>query len=71
MRVMVTGETHTPSIDATLELIGRDAVLTRMDDAFPGGAHRPGSDPRDRRHRRGAQEGGRAAAAGKGGLGLI
>ncbi len=34
MRVMVTGETHTPSIDATLELIGRDAVLARMDEAL-------------------------------------
>ena len=30
LRVMVTGETQTPSIDATLELIGRDRVLTRM-----------------------------------------
>ena len=31
LRVMVTGETKTPSIDATLELIGRDAVVTRME----------------------------------------
>jgi glutamyl-tRNA synthetase len=30
LRVMVTGETQTPSIDATLELIGKDAVLQRM-----------------------------------------
>jgi glutamyl-tRNA synthetase len=38
LRVMVTGTTHTPSIDATLELIGRDEVLARMDrnlNAFP------------------------------------
>jgi len=31
LRVMVTGEAQTPSIDATLELIGRDEVLRRMD----------------------------------------
>jgi glutamyl-tRNA synthetase len=30
LRVMVTGEAHTPSIDATLELIGRDQVLARL-----------------------------------------
>jgi glutamyl-tRNA synthetase len=39
LRVMVTGGTQTPSIDATLELVGRDEVLTRMErqlDAFPG-----------------------------------
>jgi glutamyl-tRNA synthetase len=30
LRVMVTGEAQTPSIDATLELIGREAVLARM-----------------------------------------
>ncbi len=30
LRVMVTGETQTPSIDATLELIGRDEVIARM-----------------------------------------
>ena len=30
LRVMVTGETQTPSIDATLELIGREQVLARM-----------------------------------------
>jgi len=30
LRVMVTGETQTPSIDATLGLIGRDHVLARM-----------------------------------------
>ncbi|MGH8631319.1 MAG: hypothetical protein ACREU7_11235, partial [Burkholderiales bacterium] len=31
LRVMVTGEPQTPSIDATLELIGREEVLKRMD----------------------------------------
>ncbi len=31
LRVMVTGETQTPSIDATLELIGRNHVLARME----------------------------------------
>jgi len=31
LRVMVSGGPQTPSIDATLELIGRDAVLERMD----------------------------------------
>jgi glutamyl-tRNA synthetase len=39
LRVMVTGEAQTPSIDATLELIGRDEVLARMDRqlaSFPG-----------------------------------
>jgi len=30
LRVMVTGETQTPSIDATLELLGKDTVLERM-----------------------------------------
>ena len=30
LRVMVTGEAHTPSIDATLELIGREQVLSRI-----------------------------------------
>ena len=30
LRVMVTGATHTPSIDATLELIGQQRVLARM-----------------------------------------
>jgi len=38
LRVMVTGETQTPSIDATLELIGRDRVLERISrelEAFP------------------------------------
>jgi glutamyl-tRNA synthetase len=34
LRVMVTGTTHTPSIDATLELIGKDEVLARMDKAL-------------------------------------
>ncbi|HJQ63856.1 MAG TPA: glutamate--tRNA ligase [Burkholderiales bacterium] len=39
LRVMVTGEAQTPSIDATLELIGRDRVLARLSkqlEAFPG-----------------------------------
>ncbi len=31
LRVMVTGEAQTPSIDATLELIGRDEVIARME----------------------------------------
>jgi glutamyl-tRNA synthetase len=34
LRVAVAGTTHTPSIDATLELIGRDEVLARMDKAL-------------------------------------
>jgi glutamyl-tRNA synthetase len=32
LRVMVTGEAQTPSIDATLELIGRDEVICRMEE---------------------------------------
>jgi glutamyl-tRNA synthetase len=39
LRVMVSGGAQTPSIDITLELIGRDAVLARLDaqlQAFPG-----------------------------------
>jgi glutamyl-tRNA synthetase len=39
LRVMVTGQTHTPSIDATLELIGREEVVSRMErelSAYPG-----------------------------------
>jgi glutamyl-tRNA synthetase len=31
LRVMLTGTTYTPSIDAVLELIGREEVLRRMD----------------------------------------
>jgi glutamyl-tRNA synthetase len=34
LRVAVTGQTKTPSIDAVLELIGRDATLARIDDAL-------------------------------------
>jgi glutamyl-tRNA synthetase len=34
LRVMVTGETQTPSVDATLELIGREEVLARMAKQF-------------------------------------
>jgi glutamyl-tRNA synthetase len=30
LRVMVTGEIHTPSIDAVLELLGREEALTRI-----------------------------------------
>ena len=30
LRVMITGETHTPSIDAVMALIGRDEVLRRI-----------------------------------------
>jgi glutamyl-tRNA synthetase len=30
VRVLVTGETQTPAIDATLELIGRDKVVSRL-----------------------------------------
>jgi glutamyl-tRNA synthetase len=30
LRIMVTGEPQTPSVDATLELIGREQVLVRM-----------------------------------------
>jgi glutamyl-tRNA synthetase len=39
LRVMVTGETQTPSIDAVIELIGRREVLERLDcelGLFPG-----------------------------------
>jgi len=39
LRVMVTGEPQTPSVDATLELIGREHVLSRMAlelKVFPG-----------------------------------
>jgi glutamyl-tRNA synthetase len=34
LRVAVTGRTQTPSIDAVLELIGRDTVLARIDAAL-------------------------------------
>jgi glutamyl-tRNA synthetase len=34
LRVAVTGQTQTPSIDAVLELIGREAVLARIDAAL-------------------------------------
>jgi len=34
LRVTITGTTQTPSIDATLELIGRDEVLARLDKAL-------------------------------------
>jgi glutamyl-tRNA synthetase len=35
LRVVVTGEPQTPPIDATLELIGREEVLARMDRELP------------------------------------
>ena len=41
LRVMVTGETQTPSINAVLELLGREETLKRMDQQlanFPNGA---------------------------------
>jgi glutamyl-tRNA synthetase len=38
LRVAVTGQTQTPSIDAVLELIGRDTVLARIDRVLDGGA---------------------------------
>jgi glutamyl-tRNA synthetase len=34
LRVIVTGETQTPSIDATLELIGCDETIARIDHAL-------------------------------------
>jgi glutamyl-tRNA synthetase len=34
LRVAVTGRTQTPSIDAVLELIGRDVVLQRLEEAL-------------------------------------
>jgi glutamyl-tRNA synthetase len=30
LRVLLTGRTQTPSIDAVLELLGRDTVLARL-----------------------------------------
>ena len=39
LRVMLTGMVHTPSIDAVLDLIGREEVLRRMDSElsrYPG-----------------------------------
>ncbi|HSQ09096.1 MAG TPA: glutamate--tRNA ligase, partial [Burkholderiaceae bacterium] len=42
LRVAVTGQTQTPSIDAVLELIGRDAVLARLDTALEQGAGQRG-----------------------------
>jgi len=39
LRVMVTGTAQTPSIDAVLELVGRDEVVRRMEAAL---AHFPG-----------------------------
>jgi len=35
LRVMVTGEAQTPSIDATLELIGREQVVARIEQELP------------------------------------
>ena len=46
VRVAVTGTTHTPSIDATLELIGRDEVLARLDRVLsPRGVLQPPTAP--------------------------
>ena len=41
LRVAVTGRTQTPSIDAVLELIGRDTVLERIDRALATPAAQP------------------------------
>jgi glutamyl-tRNA synthetase len=42
LRVLVTGTTHTPSIDATLELIGREQVVARLARHLPmTDAHKP------------------------------
>ncbi len=35
VRVLVTGEPQTPSIDATLELLGRERVLARLEEHLP------------------------------------
>jgi glutamyl-tRNA synthetase len=35
LRVMLTGETQTPSVDAVLELLGRDEVLARIEQQLP------------------------------------
>ena len=37
VRLLVTGRTQTPSLDAVLELIGRDAVLARLSAHLQGG----------------------------------
>jgi glutamyl-tRNA synthetase len=34
VRVLVTGQTQTPAIDATLELLGRDTVIARLNAAL-------------------------------------
>ena len=36
LRVMVTGEAQTPSIDAVLELLGREETLKRMNSRITG-----------------------------------
>ena len=36
LRVMVTGEAQTPSINAVLELLGREETLKRMDERLAG-----------------------------------
>ncbi len=41
LRVAVTGRTQTPSIDAVLELIGREAVFERIDRALASNATQP------------------------------
>jgi glutamyl-tRNA synthetase len=40
LRVVVTGRTQTPSIDAVLELFGRERVLARIERALRRGAER-------------------------------
>jgi glutamyl-tRNA synthetase len=42
LRVMLTGETQTPSIDATQELIGRDEVLRRIRQELEAAKRGPG-----------------------------
>ena len=34
MRVLVTGEKHTPSIDATLELFGKERVRGKLEEGL-------------------------------------
>jgi glutamyl-tRNA synthetase len=35
LRLIVTGRTQTPSVDAVLELLGRDTVLKRLSMHLP------------------------------------
>jgi glutamyl-tRNA synthetase len=36
IRVLVTGEKHTPSIDATLEILGKDFVIQQIENGLKG-----------------------------------